>query len=580
MTNITKTIQVSTLAIKLLKKSKISEQEVLRCSKLTRKALKKESLFVHKLNTRAYKHVKFLACFSQINSPFVTKYSAKSASKPKKIKYIKNVSIGLIKDGIDIRCFNIVDKEVIKQIESIPLGTLLEFEGVFINMPIDEYNSIPFFLINKINQNFSFTSFIECSETMHLEAERIINEEKDLKKFIKSALVKCLNIKGLNETPKLELALDFSILQALSGGMENSASGKLHSYLIGSPASGKKLITEAIKILNPIHESASSGKLTIAGISASTTSKDGNWKSNPGALVKAHLGTLTCQDYHNTPKGIQPQIMGIFAEVMENAEFKDTTAANQPYKALTALHLDTNKHSDLDKKFEGDFQEDIHNIPINILSRFDSIIEIEANSQRQLSISLEMLGEENDTTTNEEEILLIRLIIAKLKDLHSQIIISKNTRKQLQRLHEELFSNISSDPFNSDLGSFHTRTGISALKLVRAITCLNSQKKSKPEYAMEAYTYIQEKFKVISNITPDSCKTSKLSGCYPTTTELVHWIREEWKKEEFTFCEISRAVKKDYSIEGDEEAIQRTLRRRLKNQVKKVKKHRYRLMTE
>lgn len=552
-----------------------SQSELEALSQEAYKAAKKKPHLKHGTNFSSNRHYCFTATIKKVGSPIKTTFSD---TKEGKKLLVKNFPISLEKDGIEIQTSNIVDKNLIKSINELKGESLLEVHGVFIDVVKDNFNSIPIFVILKITQISSYTKLIKCPKKIRKKALRIMKKGKVFL-FIRNTLIEILQIKGLNNTPMLSMAIDFAILQAVSGGMFENSSGKLHSFLIGAPASGKKLVSEVVKILNPIHESASSGKLTVAGISAATTAKDGVWTSSPGALIKAHNGALTCQDYHNTTKSIQNQLMGIFAEVMENAFFKDTTLANQTYKACTAIHIDSNRQSDIFKNFEGNSQENIYGLPINILSRFDSIIVIEGNAKQQLDISLKIIEGSESISNKTQKIQLLKFIIATLKDDYETITITKKTRTQLQRYHQELFSNQENiEAVDNDIASFMTRTGISALKITKAITCLRQRKNSKPIYAKETYKYIQNKFMFINSIIPNSCKTSKLNGRSPSTSELLRWMKKKWKDNEFTINEVTKQYQKDFVTNQTYDAAKRSIYRKTEDYLIKKKGHYYTLL--
>lgn len=163
--------------------------------------------------------------------------------------------------------------------------------------------------------------------------------------YIKKNVIDIIGIKGLDKSPVLDVCLDLAIYQALSDGYDTkrSLSLKIHSLVIGPPAVGKKLITEAIRILNPVVTEAHSGKVTVAGLSGTATKRDGSWTSTPGLIPQAHRGTTIIQDFHHARR--KEDLMGVFSLVMEDGRVIDSSAAKKTHLALTSLHLDLNRLS-------------------------------------------------------------------------------------------------------------------------------------------------------------------------------------------------------------------------------------------
>ena len=63
---------------------------------------------------------------------------------------------------------------------------------------------------------------------------------------------------------------------------------------------------------------------------------------------------------------------------MEDGIAIDSTAARWEHEALTSIHLDMNRYSQINPAGNYDVYTDI-NIPTNIISRFDFIMDIPAN---------------------------------------------------------------------------------------------------------------------------------------------------------------------------------------------------------
>jgi hypothetical protein len=206
-------------------------------------------------------------------------------------------------------------------------------------------------------------------------------------------LTRELSIQGLDRAGELLVSLEAIIVQAFSDGWVNNCSGKVHTLVIGAPAVGKKLLTEAAQCLNPTFQEAHPSKATAAGVCSTALQQEGKWVAKPGYLPLADRGVFAIQDFHSVKNAQREKLLGIFNMVMEDGRVIDSTAARQTHPALTSIHLDTNKRSDLfpDSQLRGETiiakrLDDIR-IPMTILSRFDFVIDIPRDTERQLEVS-------------------------------------------------------------------------------------------------------------------------------------------------------------------------------------------------
>ncbi len=241
------------------------------------------------------------------------------------------------------------------------------------------------------------------------EARRTLKELRQKKKavyeYILETLVNGIHIQGLDEAPQLKDSLEAIIVQSFSDFWINNASAKIHTFVIGAPAVGKKLLTEAAKCLNPVFQEAHPSKATAAGVCSTAMTLNGMWISKPGYLPLAHRGVFAIQDFHAVKDAAREKLLGVFNMVMEDGVVIDSTAARQTHPALTSIHLDTNKRTDLfpDSQLRGDTivakrLDDIR-VPMTILSRFDFIIDIPRDAMRQMEISLAMYDRPGNVQT-------------------------------------------------------------------------------------------------------------------------------------------------------------------------------------
>ncbi|MGE3611729.1 MAG: hypothetical protein AB7I27_19215 [Bacteriovoracaceae bacterium] len=489
-----------------------------------RKAIKMHPVSVSNPLSRK-EHIGFIGSIEERTSLIYANFEKPADNGALITGSIPYIQMKISSGGESIDCIAVCGRKRIEMIESCKGIANIYVAGVIVNLPIDNFKSVPTLYITQMHAVTEIRSYVPCSQRIKEEAEKIL-ESENIFQEIRERVVKIVGFKGLDYSPILEKALDAVILQSISGDYFDNTTGKIHILLIGAPASGKKLISKVAEILNVTFQNVSSGKMTIPGISASTYLKDGRWISKPGALVLAHEGVVSCQDFHSVPKSILGPLMGIISDVTENGKFTDSSTSGVTHKACTGLLLDLNKQSDLSSKKVDSYQEDILWIPENILSRFDIIMEIEADAKRQLDVSLSMYSSSTSmpASKKDDEILILRYAVASLRDKFPKINFPSKSIKLLQRLHAELFKPSVGKWQNNKLSAYMARATNSALKFSSALARSDGRATVSEADVRTAFEIIQEKFKVISHIHPDSTSTERLQGDKPSKNEIIDWL--------------------------------------------------------
>ena len=341
-----------------------------------------QSIFSLKNENLVGKPISFVGTISSISQPF-----------PLIVDKKKHTVCSIIlqdhsRSGID--CFSIPYESFESEIsEHFSNHRFVVFRGTIISIG-DPTNSYYFYL-HDIEPRVTPDDLIN----LRLDPKgRVANKFKKMSKKgnllgeIKKTIVNEMGIMGLDKATELNVCLDFMILQSFSHGKTKKASMKLHSLVVGAPGVGKKLLTLTAKILNPISEEISStdGKITISGlVGSSVKAKGGGTKSIPGYLPRASSGVLCIQDFHEVRKN-RKAIFSLLSKMMEDGEVIDSTSAGWTHEAVTSIHLDTNKYSQVGLSKESNSIKDI-DIPTNILSRFDFIIDIPRDIERQYEIA-------------------------------------------------------------------------------------------------------------------------------------------------------------------------------------------------
>lgn len=358
---------------------------------------------------------------------------------------------------------------------------LAVFSGSVISI-IEEKKKKYKFLIHNVDSRINAEQLIYVRNQDQINVERnnqlqLLINQNQVFSFIKNTIVREMGIRGLESASQLNQAIDFMIYQAFSFGKNQNASMRLHSLVVGAPGSGKKLLTNIATTLNPVAEevSAADGKVTLAGMIGNVAVKDNRKISQPGYLSLASGGVLCIQDFHEIRRN-RNAVLESFAKVMEDGEVIDSTSARTIHTAETSIHLDTNKYSQVYEANSESSLKDIE-IPTNVITRFDFIIDIPADANRQWNVMLSMSGAEKTLSSfasrveENEELRWLKRLMAHLISYTPEVTISREVAdykvQKLEELRKEYSPKITN--LNAWQGIF-TRIGISIDKYIKAIT--------------------------------------------------------------------------------------------------------------
>jgi hypothetical protein len=398
--------------------------------------------------------------------------------------------------------------------------------------------------------------------------------------YIYNALVRGLGLQGLEEASELSDSLEAVIVQACSDGEVGNASGKLHTLVIGAPAVGKKLLTEAARVLNPVFHEAHPSKATVAGVCSTAYQERGVWCSKPGYLPLAHRGVFAIQDFHAVKDMQREKLFGVFQMVMEDGRAIDATAARQQHPALTSIHLDMNKRSDLfpDSQLRGDTiiakrLDDIR-VPMTMLSRFDFIIDIPRDTQRQIEVALAMYDQpglivgpvrpgQNPAAWARE----LQVLVAFLRTKHENVRFPPTIRDGMQRKHAE-FGQENEALFGQHpwLSDFQTRLVNSAFKFAAAYARMNNRPEPLAEDIDSTFRLIRRKFEFLATL----ARTLQIPQTWelPQRDEVAQWLTTRFAGQQMRTGDILQTYEDDFG----QKLVRRTLERHLKDVAQHPKK--------
>ncbi|MCK4828696.1 hypothetical protein KA005_73880, partial [bacterium] len=380
------------------------------------------------------------------------------------------------REGNSISCLNILYddfKDVINAYKT--KGCFLIFCGTVLSI-LDPDGGEYVFYIHKIQERISAEDLIGIRPDPKNRVAGIfkkhVQKKNGIVKYIKKELIKNLGIKGLKSAKELNKCIDFMILQSFSDGMDEKNSMKLHSLVIGAPNVGKKLLTLVARILNPVSEEVTcvDGKITPAGMIGDVKWRHGRRISNPGYLPRASGGVLCIQDFHVIKQNRQ-KVLASFSQVMEDGIAIDSTVARWQHEAVTSIHLDMNRYSQINPAGNYNADTDV-DMPTNIISRFDFIIDIPADLKRQSQVAYDIsTGEKIISSLNRRVIenkweRELKRMVAYVRTYFFKVEISRGINTYIRDKKKAV---VEANKYSDALANSITRLAISVQKYVKAI---------------------------------------------------------------------------------------------------------------
>lgn len=459
-------------------------------------------------------------------------------------------------------------------VEKIMDGSFkLTFYGTIIS--IDEpnrksYDFLPIKIENELPASDLLRVDAKKKEKLNLILEKAKNSEFNLRDYVKNQLIKNIGIKGLDEAKELSTAIDFIILQSFSQGKSRDGrySNKLHSLVIGPPAVGKKLITQSALALNTHNYEIqpTAAKITPAGLIGNVI-RDGNGlRTNPGILSKSSGGVVCIQDYHELTKKKNSNFSDTFSKVMEDGEVVDSTSSRTVLPAVTSIHVDMNRLSQVGKSKDKDIHIDL-GIPLNIISRFDFIIDIPADLKRQINVVFNMMDGKkilengSELSSIPEWIIELRYLTEKTKEEYNSIELGADISEYIKTKFMHLIesNNIYID-LMKNFASMLTRIQISIEKMVMAAACSSMCKKVTEEHVDYAFKFLKHKLEFLKNIDPIEIPNDFEQNIDEKSRREKNILNimenKRSAKTEVIHKEINKRMKKEYNIK----TIQRDLK--------------------
>ncbi len=333
--------------------------------------------------------------------------------------------------------------------------------------------------------------------------------------YIKEEAAQQLGIQALHEAHELERALEFVILQALSQGWSERID-KLHGLVIGPPNVGKSYLTKAALVLNAVgQEISSSGrKVTVAGLVGTVKAGSRKNVSEPGILPSNSGGVVCIQEFHDVRGQARRDLCGVFVRMMEEGQIVESTTAETVHPTETSLLLDMNRYSQIHPDGEYNSFTDI-DIPVNMLARFDYIVEIPRDEKRsrktaeQMTQGYKSMGGRRPDRADPWE-LRLKYLVAFLKDQYIGVTIPEDVGKHIEAEVETMLATVPPE-LQSLVEDMRLRIVRSALKLTKAVSTGNASEVASTEYADYALRFVQDKVNFIKSIRLEDVSEDKPS---------------------------------------------------------------------
>jgi hypothetical protein len=245
---------------------------------------------------------------------------------------------------------------------------------------------------------------------------------------------------------------------------------------------------------------------------------------------------------------------------MEDGEVIDSTSARTIHTAETSIHLDTNKYSQVYEANTESSLKDI-DIPTNVITRFDYIIDIPADAERQWNVMIKMSSNPKTLESYEEQkgenpsLRWLKRIIAFMITYTPKIEISSEIAKykteQLEKIKIEYSSKMSN--INAWQGLF-TRLAISMDKYLKAITTSRFTNKVEKADVDLAISFIRPKLDYVCTLKDSRVLT------VDTTKERIKMIQNKFKGQVVHKDEVLKFLT-EQSVDVNIKTIERDLKK-------------------
>ena len=244
----------------------------------------------------------------------------------------------------------------------------------------------------------------------------------------------------------------------------------------------------------------------------------------------------------------------------EEGQVTDSTSANMTHLAETGVLLDMNRYSQIYPDRSFDSFSDI-DIPVNLLARFDYIMEIPKDEARSQVVAEEMVDNFKvmGTAPNASDLewqRQLQFIIAFLKSEYIIVEFPDELRTMVSDRVEFMLSDVH-PKLHGLVENMKLRMIRSVFKLAKGTTAANLRREATKDDIEYALRFVQDKVNFVKGIKVDDIRTAKPDITDPNKRREL--IDKQFKGKHFTIEEVQSHLATVMDGECNNRTIQRDL---------------------
>lgn len=471
-----------------------------------------------------------------------------------KKRQVRAAEIALTDGDAQIKCLSICDLQLYEKIKSM-CGERLRVIGIPLLIPIQKrVSKMQFLILNVELQKNTFEMLCPTKEEIQYTknwVEEKSSMTKSLVNILEVRILKALQIK-LDEDNIMRRVVRFAILMALSGGKSENILLCIHLLLIGRSGAGKKTITKVLEYLSPVFVQAHANRLSKAGLVGPANLKDGIWKITPGLLPQANDGCFSVQDAHAFED--MKAVANVFSMSMEDGEVMSSNATMSRSTTNTSILLDMNRKSHILGQEPENEIDDLFGLPLNVLTRFDGIVELPTNLDSQFKVADSILKsfDGKQSADFEHTKRQTKLIVAYVKDEFNEITIPVEVREYAADKWKEYFDS-NREVFNEfpNLSDFNLRMTNSIIKLLIVTARANFRRKASVQDVDEALKYLKFKIRYLQKAASNLQSEALTNSIKNKPKSRAKLLNREFGGKTVKFSEVKKFCVENFKFRED-----------------------------
>lgn len=277
-------------------------------------------------------------------------------------------------------------------------------------------------------------------------ADAVLDGAEDLEALLLGGVHRLLGVRERSLSPRFLLAERAVIYAALcTGQVDGRTNPRLSLFFVSKPATGKKLLAEASRILQPVHHLVQIGMATPAGLNASVSqSPRQGFLARPGLIALADQGAVAIEDLHRLDSAHLQAIWDTLCATLEDGRLLGSKSGRACYRAHTSIQISVNRKSELRGRCPGaSFAERLSDLSLtlDLLSRIEVLCDLDAGDDAEgaAAAMLAAPGPAETPLSEDERGRLerrLRLIAARLRDRLPEVDLAQVAAPMQARLAE------------------------------------------------------------------------------------------------------------------------------------------------